>query len=144
MLPPTIRDNQNTIIIDKNEDTIVARMRVREFAREVNLDTISQACISIAVTTLAQKINLGGDRCGRVEMSSFSKKMREGMRVDLVITGQGCQQYESAIQSETFISLLDEISVKSVPDQELVVTVIKWKGPFYGQYIQERRPVSQP
>jgi hypothetical protein len=144
MMPPTIHHNQNTIIIDKNEDTIVARMRVREFAREANLDTISQACVSIAITTLAQKINLGGDRCGRVEMSFFSKTMREGMRVDLVITGKGCQQYESAIQSETFISLLDEISVKSVPDQELVVTAIKWKSLHYGQHVQEKRPVSQP
>lgn len=132
MMLSTTRNNQEIIPVAKNEDTIVARMRVREFAREMNMDTISQATISIAVTILAQTINLGNDRYGRVEVSSFSTKKFEGMRVDLIITGKGCQQYENAIQNQRFPYLLDEISVKSVPDRELVVTAIKWKSRSHG------------
>lgn len=128
MIFPTTCNSQNTINIISNEDIIVARMRVREFAREENLDITSQACISIAVTSLAQKISLGSERQGRVEVSSFSNKSRGGVRVDLVITGIGCQQYESVIQSQPLIHLLDEIFIRSVPDQEFVVTAVKWKS----------------
>ena len=114
-----------TLPIQNSSDTIIARMKVREFARVQGLNLTDQARISLATYSLVGVLGLGSGYQGQVVVSRLTEGERTGVKV-LCITAS-THDRDSALRSFTDVKwLVDELSVATLPPDELQVTLIQW------------------
>jgi hypothetical protein len=106
-------------------DVIQARMRVREAARQQGLELSDQARISLATSSLAHVMGLGGWVGGEITIESLTNGSRKGVRV--VCSRKTEMQSSAAAGSHSSVAwMVDEYRVEKLPDEELRVTMVKW------------------
>jgi hypothetical protein len=123
-----------TISIRNAFDTITARARVREFARQQGLDITGQARISLAAYSLANAAELGSTSRGQLVVQVLHKDKRAGIEVVCVIPGTT----DNYCASETFENakwLVDEFIVENLPSNQVQVALIQWSPPPKGQFL---------
>jgi anti-sigma regulatory factor (Ser/Thr protein kinase) len=121
-----------TIPIRNAFDTITARVKVREFAREQGLDITGQARISLAAYALVNAAELGNVSQGQLIIKALKKGKRAGIEVDCVIPDVG----NNCFAPETFENtkwLVDEFTVENLPSKEIQVALIQWSPPPKGR-----------
>lgn len=116
-----------TIQVRSELDIISARRRVRDLARAVGLNPTDQARISLAASSLAHVIELGGKYQGKIYIGSL-----DGPDMGVwVVCAMHCPDIEGKI--ETFKPkalkdvrwMVDELDIESLPPEDVRITLIK-------------------
>ena len=119
-------NQQRTLNIKSEIDVITARMQVREMARSLGMNLGDQARISLASSSLAHALGLGGACPGRLVMGSIQNGARTGLQVV-------CSRKDGDSVPETTVFydtrwMVDELVVDKHTNEDLQVTIIKWLG----------------
>jgi len=119
-------DEPEVIKILSGNDIILARMRVREVARSKGFDSMGQACISLATSSLAYALGLDRSCQGQIAIDCFRDQGCTGIRVICTKAKAARDDFSSGTFTETR-RMVDELKVEALPSDEVRVTVIKWK-----------------
>jgi len=126
--------NQERIKIYGDVDILNARMAVREYARHLGFSLTDQSCVSMASSSLAYKLKMGGEGSagGEILIEPCDNHLRSGIRVRC-IKNQANETDKDVINSlGNSRWLVDDIAIKPLPDNGLEVTVIKWDSTHRG------------
>ncbi|MFP4345003.1 MAG: hypothetical protein ACLFU8_09940 [Anaerolineales bacterium] len=120
-----------TVQIRQDLDIISARMRVRDLARAVGFNTVDQARISLATSSLAYVLKMGDRRCGQITFGCPTDGKGRGVRVICVIQPNGEETEALEPRSSAFRDIrwmVDEINVEKLPSSDLQVCIVKRTG----------------
>ena len=114
---------EKILLIRDPYDIITTRMRVREAARHHGLSLTEQACISMAVSSLANNIiNKNGAVEGSITIECLKRDSRLGMRV--VCVWKGLVDQTIPYGNERW--MVDEVETREVEDNLIEVVLTKW------------------
>jgi len=114
-----------TITVRSDFDIIMARMKVRKLARAMGLNTVDQARISLATSSLAQALGLGERHHGQIAMNGLGGEEPRGVQV--VCTKANAVTRELSPRAfENMRWMVDELTVETLPPNDLRVTLVKW------------------
>lgn len=119
-----MKENQ-TIAVRTDFDIITARMKVRKLARAMGLNTVDQACISLATSSLAQALELGEAHQGQIAMDGLGEGERTGVRVICTKTNAAKRDLSPRAFDE-MKWMVDELTIETLPPNDIQVTLIKW------------------
>jgi hypothetical protein len=122
-------DDTETITIYSDYDIIFARMRTREIARHAGFNTADQARVSLAASSLAQKLDLGLRLRGQLSIDCINVDGRCGVR--LVFTVPDDASHNPALRTleqSRWIYMVDDLQVKSLALNQTQVTAVKWSS----------------
>lgn len=105
-------------------DIITARMKVRKLAQAMGLTTVDQARISLATSSLAQALGLGEAHPGQIVMAGLGRGERTGVRV--VCKAGAITPNLSPMAFEDMRWMVDELTVETLPPNDVQVTLVKW------------------
>jgi anti-sigma regulatory factor (Ser/Thr protein kinase) len=118
-------DNRQEVVVRRDFDVIVARSRVRDLARWLGMGATDQARISLATSSAARTMGLGGPHRGQIVFEGLNDGERIGVRV--VCTANNGASDESHLGTFSNIRFMtDELSVEKLPSNETRVTMVKW------------------
>jgi anti-sigma regulatory factor (Ser/Thr protein kinase) len=117
--------NSHTIVVQSEIDIITARMHVREMARKLGMNLGDQARISLAASSLAHVLGLGGTKPGQIVMECICKNGRMGVQV-MCIERNGAGHADSTVSFGDTHWMVDEFCVERSPSNDLQVTLVKW------------------
>ncbi len=119
----------STIYVEGHVQIIEARAQVRMLARTLGFDTMSQARISLATSSLAEIMRLSGFCAGTI---SFGKTNGAGRATGLYVMcvghydGSACSTDTTALSElEKLRGMVDELRVEKLPSKELKVLMVK-------------------
>lgn len=129
-------NNTKLILINNELDIIIARMWVREVARDMGFDTIDQARISLAASELARVLAGNSDSRSKCEIivSGIDTDGRLGIKVESMhhhntkkatIDSSNKEQINAEDISKA-IALVDEGFVNAENGHGTRVTLLKW------------------
>jgi hypothetical protein len=120
-----------TVQIRQELDIISVRMRVRNLARAVGFDTVDQARISLATSSLAYELKMG-DRCpGQITFGCPSDGNGRGVQVICIIPPNGEETEALEKRSSAFRDIrwmVDELNVETLPSRDVQVCIVKRTG----------------
>jgi anti-sigma regulatory factor (Ser/Thr protein kinase) len=120
--------DSQTITIKSEADVIMARLQVRNLARESGFNIMDQARISLATSSLAHALGLGGMRRGQITLECMGDGTRStGVRVVCTKTGGATEKYEPGTFSDVRL-MVDQITIEELPSNDLQVTLIKQRA----------------
>jgi hypothetical protein len=115
---------QTALTVRGEFDVIVARSRVRDLARKTGMNITDQACISLATSSTARALGLGQTHAGRILMEGITSGERLGVRV--VCTAVNGKDSGPSRSMEEARMMTDDLTVEVSPDNETLVTLVKW------------------
>ncbi len=119
-------DNEREVTLLRSEsDVIMMRAKVRDLAREMGMDMMQQASISLAASSLAHVLGVRGMQGGHVTIERLCCDGRNGLRV-VFLKPEGMPSELSSVQLSDAKWMVDELQIESLPPQQLRVTLIKW------------------
>jgi len=118
--------DQQIFSIRNKHDIINVRMHVREAARNIGMDLGSQARISLATSSLTEKLGLG------IEPDSNSiaiKCLNEGHNKGLRVVCTFCDSKEAkpvnmAVGNVSW--LVDTVAIRNLSGDQVEITLTKW------------------
>ena len=116
-----------TITVDSESDVILARTQVRDLARALGMNLADQARVSLATSSLAKALGLGGMYRGQMTIESCCAGKRTGVRVVCAKNDDARYDLAPGAFGETKW-LVDELTLAPLPSNGLQVTLIKWLG----------------
>jgi serine/threonine-protein kinase RsbT len=130
--------SEQTLRIEREDDIISARRRIREIAEARKFDTFATAAITTATSELARNVvvHAGG---GAARVEEISDGVRVGIRLVFEDSGPGIADvprvlnggYSTARSMGLGLSgsrrLVDEFALESNVGKGTKVTVVKWK-----------------
>jgi hypothetical protein len=121
-------NESQVLALHSESDIIAARLLVRRLARARGFDIADQARISLASSSLAYSLGLGGIvNEGQIAIECLSDGARTGIRV--VYTKASSAMFDLALEAfEEMRFMVDELSVERLPGDDLRVTLLKWMG----------------
>jgi hypothetical protein len=120
-----ITSKSQTITIKNSFDIILARMRVRQWARTTGLGIQDQACIALATSSLAHALKLGEASEGRIDIYCSDEGERSGVRVVCTLAnGARCDPVSEAFADTRW--MVDDLIIETLPSNEIEITLIKW------------------
>lgn len=128
-------DETRTIHITTNLHIIAARAEVRSLARALGFSTMDQARISLATSTLAHMLDLGGRHDGQIAFSEMNGHDRDGQKVALQVTCTarcGSTATPSSLLRDGDLKklqmMVDDLHVTALPSQDVQVRLVKHKN----------------
>lgn len=124
------------VLINSDEDVILARQKVRTFAQEMGFSLLDQTRIVTAVSELGRNIVMHAKE-GIVRI--YNSEERPGIKIVFEDHGPGIPDINKAMEEgySTVGSLglglkgakrlVDEFVIKSSPGKGTTVTIVKWK-----------------
>jgi len=125
------------MLINKDEDIILARQYARDRARELGFGLADQTRITTAVSELARNIYLYA-KTGRVLIKALSDNAKKGIEIIAEDQGPGIPDIEMAMQDGYSMNnglgqglpgakrLMDEFEIKSEVGKGTTVVIRKW------------------
>jgi len=121
----------DTIQIQTEPDIISARMRVRELARSAGFRTTDQARISLATSSLAHAVGLGGKYEGEISIGHPNGDHNKGITVVCFVCCGGKGDGFKSVANHAFRDvqwMVDELNVETTSANDVQITLIKWKA----------------
>lgn len=125
------------VLVERDEDVIVARQKIRGMAESLGFSMLEQTRIVTAASELARNIVVHGGGRGRVLVERIDAP-RPGIRIVFADEGSGIPDLDQAMK-EGFSTvnsmglglkgarrLMDEFDIKTAEGQGTMVTVTKW------------------
>ncbi|MBE3141638.1 MAG: anti-sigma regulatory factor [Thermoplasmata archaeon] len=125
------------ILINRDEDIILARQYARDRARELGFGLADQTRITTAISELSRNIYLYAGT-GRVLIKTLSKSSKKGIEIIAEDQGPGIPDIELAMQDGYSTGkglgqglpgtkrLMDEFEIKSEVGKGTTVVIRKW------------------
>jgi hypothetical protein len=123
-------DRVRTIPIMSQADIYAARMTTRQVAIEIGMNLIDQARISLATSSLASCLKMGGTSAlpDQILINGIVEEPNHGIRLVFITrhpSRRNCLDEEIAKINEVF----DVHLVEEIPENALRITLIKWVKP---------------
>jgi hypothetical protein len=118
--------DRQEVLISSEIDIVTARLRVRRYSQAKGLDTKDQACVSLAVSTLAHALELDGAQRGRVIIDTVQDGDHVGVRVICARESGTVADLPQRLENARW--MVDQMGVEELTPTGVKVTVIKWKG----------------
>ncbi len=122
-----MRDNGTKVIEVKGElDIVAARMEVRKLARKLGFSTDCQARVTMATSSLAHFLDLGGKREGQIQITLENGETSPPcVRVTCVVycTGNRCAVNVDMLNKLRW--MVDDVLIESHSSKDLYVTLVK-------------------
>lgn len=116
-------------IIRNDIDIISTRMAVREFARRYGFSSKDQACISLASSSLASSLGLGGVE---ILIECLENGQKKGMQVVCTKRCAEASDWAAVGRLKNSYLLVDDIQMKPVSQNGIEVTITKWNSLYTG------------
>ncbi|MBN1873811.1 MAG: hypothetical protein JXA33_06245 [Anaerolineae bacterium] len=110
-------------------DIVAARVQLRNLARALGFDTIDQARISLATSSLAHFLDLGSKFSGEIRLVGCNGRDAKGIKVVcLVYCGHAerSADYANSRDLEKVRWMVDELEIEELPSQDVQVALLKW------------------
>lgn len=122
--------DQEKFKLDGEADIVNIRMEVREFARYCGFSLADQACISMAVSSLAYSLGFARENSpgGEVIVERYTHQHRKGLRVYCIKSHTEDSDRDLLNHLGNSRMLVDHIEVKPSKTDGLEVTMIKYSG----------------
>lgn len=116
--------DETNILIHTASDIVTARMEVREAARRYGMSLIDQACISMAISSIAKNLisNNTDFRDGSISIECLQKGTQIGIRVTSL--WKGIEYQPPTGTNERW--MVDEIEAHSQGDGSYEIILTKW------------------
>ncbi len=122
----SIMNRNQTIAIKNAFDVTLARMQVRQRAREIGLGIQEQASIALATSSLAHALKLGeAMEESTIDIYSPDEGERLGVQVVCTVANGAAWEPEAKVFADTRW-MVDELTVETLPSNDIEVTLIKW------------------
>ncbi len=123
-------DRVRTIPIMSQADIYAARMTTRQVAIEIGMNLIDQARISLATSSLANCLKMGGSSAlpDQILINGVTEDQQTGIRLVFITqhpSRRSCLDEELAKINEVF----DVQQIEETSNNSLRVTLIKWVKP---------------
>jgi hypothetical protein len=126
MIEGKFMDNEQDVTLLRGEsDVIMMRAKVRDLAREIGMDMMQQASVSLAASSLAHALGFRGMQEGQVMIEHLYREGRDGLRV-IFLKPNGVPSELSSVQLSDAKWMVDELKIDALPSRQLQVTLIKW------------------
>jgi serine/threonine-protein kinase RsbT len=121
-------DKSQILPVSTEADVILARLQVRNLARESGFNIMDQARIALATSSLAHALNLGGSNKGRIMIGNIQNDHQAcGVQVICEITsGATCDKHPKNLGEVKII--VDQLTVEPLSPKGFQVTLIKWRA----------------
>jgi len=119
-------EERHIINIRNNVDVILMRTEVRNSARQIGMDMMDQASISLAASSLAHALGLGGAQDGQVSIERVTRNGRIGLQVVCVNPANSVELSMAARALQDARWMVDELSIEEISADTVKVTMIKW------------------
>lgn len=105
---------------------IAARAEVRNLARDLGFNTMDQARISLATSTLANLLDLAGSCSGTIRYGTQEDDQTPTLHVVCLAYdgGNGSAHCPDRRRINQLSKMLDDISVESTPSHDVQVTMV--------------------
>jgi serine/threonine-protein kinase RsbT len=129
---------QHDVRIEREDDIIATRRRVRDIAEARKFDSFATAAITTAASELARNVLVHAGK-GVAHIEDINDGVHPGIRITFEDSGPGIPDvarvlaggYSTARSMGLGVSgskrLVDEFQLESVPGKGTKVTVVKWK-----------------
>ena len=131
--------NKDTMIIQKEQDVVPFRNRVKEYATRTSMSLVNQTKLITAASELVRNM-LKYAAGGTVLIEVVSKGRENGIRLTFVDKGPGIKDIEQAMKDGFSTGkslglglpgtkrLVSDFDIKSTVGEGTTVTIIKWKN----------------
>ena len=131
--------NKDTMIIQKEQDVVPFRNRVKEYATRTSMSLVNQTKLITAASELVRNM-LKYAAGGTVLIEVVSKGRENGIRLTFVDKGPGIKDIEQAMKDGFSTGkslglglpgtkrLVSEFNIRSTAGEGTTVTIIKWKN----------------
>lgn len=119
-------EERHIINIRNNIDVILMRTEVRNSARQIGMDMMDQASISLAASSLAHALGLGGAQEGQVSIERVVRTGRVGLQVICINQANSVEISLAARALQDAKWMVDELFVEEVSANTVKVTMVKW------------------
>lgn len=131
--------NKEVMQIDKEQDVVLFRNRVKEYAVKIGMSLVNQTKLITAASELVRNM-LKYANGGKVRIEVLSEGRNTGIRLTFQDEGPGIQDISLAMKDGYSTAkslglglpgtkrLVNEFDIKSVPNEGTTVTIIKWKN----------------
>lgn len=131
--------SKDTINVNREQDTIFLRNRVKEWATKIGMGLVNQTKLITAASELVRNmLKYGGG--GIVNIEIVSKGRENGVRLIFVDKGPGIQDIRLAMKDGFTTGkslglglpgakrLVSEFDIQSVLNEGTTISIIKWKN----------------
>lgn len=119
-------EERHIINIRNHVDVILMRTEVRNRARKIGMDMMDQASISLAASSLAHALGLGGAQEGQVWIERVVRERRVGLQVICINKTDNVEISLTAKALQDAKWMVDELFVEELSPQMVRVTMVKW------------------
>ena len=106
-------------------DIVFLRMTVRDVAREQGMSLADQARISLAVSSFVESISVSSANPGQATVAECARDGRVGMQVTYLVQDDNRGNWNTVLENVKW--MVDETSVETLAEEQIQVTLIKWK-----------------
>jgi serine/threonine-protein kinase RsbT len=130
--------NKDTVHIVKEQDVVLFRNRVKEFAVKLGMGLVNQTKLITAASELVRNmLKYGGG--GIVLIETVAEDRNTGIRLTFTDSGPGIRDVDLAMKDGYSTGkslglglpgtkrLVNEFAIKSEPGKGTTVTILKWK-----------------
>ncbi|MGA0559742.1 anti-sigma regulatory factor [Larkinella sp. VNQ87] len=127
------------MVIQKDQDVVLFRNRVKEYAVKIGMGLVNQTKLITAASELVRNM-LRYANGGEVLIEVVSRIRENGIRLTFIDKGPGIADIEKAMQDGYSTGkslglglpgtkrLVNEFNLKSTVGEGTVVTIVKWKN----------------
>jgi serine/threonine-protein kinase RsbT len=131
--------NKDSIVITKEQDVVLFRNRVKEFAVKIGMGLVNQTKLITASSELVRNM-LKYANGGTTLIEIVSKGKENGIRLSFEDKGPGISDIDAAMKDGYSTGkslgvglpgskrLVSEFEIKSTPGEGTLVRIIKWKN----------------
>lgn len=120
-------DTVTVIAVEGENDIILARSAVRVLARFLSLSPTDQARISLATSSLAHFLDMGGKYTGEIRMEPFTGG-GPAIQVSFLLHCGDAQQrpdYRTLREFERVRQMVDDLELEILPSEDVRVLLVK-------------------
>ena len=131
--------NKDSMLIQKEQDVVPFRNRVKEYAVKIGMSLVNQTKLITAASELVRNMLKYGNG-GNTVIEVVSKGRENGIRLSFIDKGPGIKDVELAMKDGYSTGrslglglpgakrLVSEFDIKSAVGKGTTVTIIKWKN----------------
>ena len=131
--------NKETFVVEREQDVIIVRNRIKEYATKIGMSIVNQTKLITAASELVRNMlkYAGG---GRTLLETISLNNKPGIRITFSDQGPGIKDIRQAMQDGFSTGkslglglpgakrLVNEFSIKSEVGKGTIVTIVRWKN----------------